>query len=85
MRKIFSRRYRFSCLFHRSYDRHLSAPAIDPYYDGEVPPPAGDPYYNYDRYEKYYASRPSDPEFPGQRLVFKHSLKKENICFLHLF
>jgi hypothetical protein len=28
-----------------------------------------DPYQNYDPYQKYYASRPRDPEFPGQRLV----------------
>ncbi|CAF2590517.1 unnamed protein product [Rotaria sp. Silwood2] len=54
----------------RPYDRHLSAPAVDPYYGTAVPqgaPPAGDPYHNYDPYEKYYASRPRDPEFPGQR------------------
>ncbi|CAF4622958.1 unnamed protein product [Rotaria socialis] len=54
----------------RSYDRHLSAPAIDPYYGGgvsQVPSPAVDPYHNYDLYEKFYASRPRDPEFPVQR------------------
>ncbi|CAF1122304.1 unnamed protein product [Rotaria sordida] len=54
----------------RPYDRHLSTAAVDPYYGSAVSqgvPPAGDPYHNYDPYEKYYASRPRDPEFPDQR------------------
>ncbi|CAF1006846.1 unnamed protein product [Rotaria sp. Silwood1] len=55
----------------RPYDRHLSTAAVDPYYSGAVVPqgvpPVGDAYHNYDPYEKYYANRPRDPEFPGQR------------------
>ncbi|UJR13860.1 hypothetical protein I4U23_000868 [Adineta vaga] len=54
----------------RSYDRHLEAPPIDPYYSSGLPhgpPPPMDPYQNYDPYQKYYASRPRDPEYPGQR------------------
>ncbi|CAF0902595.1 unnamed protein product [Adineta steineri] len=59
----------------RSYDRHLSTSAIDPYYSSGIPhepppppPPAAiDPYQNYDPYQKHYASRPRDPGYPDQR------------------
>ncbi|CAF1220274.1 unnamed protein product [Adineta ricciae] len=54
----------------RSYDRHPAPPPIDPYYSGGLPhgpPPPMDHYQNYDPYQKYYASRPRDPEYPGQR------------------
>jgi len=54
----------------RPYDHHLAIPPVDPYYGSGLPqgpPPAVDPYHNYDPYQKYYASRPRDPEFPDQR------------------
>ncbi len=63
----------FIFLFYRPYDRHLGIPPVDPYYGSglsQALPPAVDPYSNYDPYQKYYASRPRDPEFPGQRFVF---------------
>jgi len=53
----------------RPYDHHLSAPTVDPYYGSGLPqgpPPTVDAYQSYDPYQKYYASRPRDPEFPGQ-------------------
>jgi hypothetical protein len=49
------------------YDRNQGASPVDPYYGSGVPqgPPAAvDPYHNYDPYQKFYASRPRDPEFP---------------------
>jgi hypothetical protein len=66
-------------LFYRPYDRHIGIPPVDPYYTAGLPPeppPAVDPYNNYDSYQKYYASRPRDPEFPGQRFAI-------NFCFFH--
>jgi len=46
-------------------------PIIDPYYGSGLPqgPPSAVNPYNYDPYQKYYASRPRDPEFPGQGFV----------------
>lgn len=60
----------YHSISHRSYDRHIGPPPIDPYYGGGLPhgpPPPMDPYQNYDPYQKYYANRPRDPEYPGQR------------------
>ncbi len=75
----------FSFLLYRPYDRHLSAPAADPYYSGGLPqgpPPTVDPYQSYDPYQKYYASRPRDPEFPDQRLLFILYFSQKNEFFL---
>ncbi len=68
------------------YDRNQGASPVDPYYGGGVPqgPPAHvDPYHSYDPYQKFYASRPRDPEFPvstsqnpPSRLIFFLSLIK---------
>ncbi|CAF0787080.1 unnamed protein product [Rotaria sp. Silwood1] len=49
------------------YDRNQGASPVDPYYGGGLPqgpPPSVDPYQSYDSYQKYYTSRPRDPEFP---------------------
>lgn len=55
----------------RPYERHPGLPPADPYYGGGLPPhgppPPIDPYHNYDPYQKYYAGRARDPEYPGQR------------------
>ncbi|CAF0890397.1 unnamed protein product [Rotaria sordida] len=51
----------------RMYDRNQGTSPVDPYYGGGLPqgPPASvDPYHIYDPYQKYYTSRPRDPEFP---------------------
>lgn len=49
------------------YDRNPGTSPMDPYYSGgglpQVPPTSVDPY-NYDPYQKYYANRPRDPEYP---------------------
>jgi len=66
----------FVFLFYRPYDRHLDVPPIvDPYYGSGLPqgPPSAVNPYNYDPYQKYYASRPRDPEFPGQGFVINFS------------
>jgi hypothetical protein len=50
------------------YDRNQGTSPVDPYYGGggipPGPPPNVDPYHNYDPYQKFYANRPRDPEFP---------------------
>jgi hypothetical protein len=51
----------------RMYDRNQGTSPVDPYYGGGIPPgppPNVDPYHNYDPYQKFYANRPRDPEFP---------------------
>lgn len=61
----------------RSYDRHPAMPPADPYYSAGLPqgpPPMADPYQSYDPYQKYYASRPRDSEYPNQRFAI-------NFCF----
>jgi hypothetical protein len=71
-------------LFYRPYDRHLGIPPVDPYYGSGLPrgPPAAvDPYHNYDSYQKYYASRPRDPEFPGQQFVIVFFSEKKILFF----
>jgi hypothetical protein len=50
------------------YDRNHGTSPVDPaYYGGGLPPgpPAQvDPYHSYDPYQKFYANRPRDSEFP---------------------
>lgn len=49
------------------YDRTQGASPVDPYYGTALPqgtPPSVDPYHGYDPYQKYYSSRPRDPEYP---------------------
>ncbi|UJR33340.1 hypothetical protein I4U23_020789 [Adineta vaga] len=53
----------------RMYDRNPGASPVDPYYGSSLahapaPPPSVDPYQNYDPYQKFYANRPRDSEFP---------------------
>ncbi len=78
----------FVFLFYRPYDRHLGVPPIiDPYYGSGLPqgPPSAVNPYNYDPYQKYYASRPRDPEFPGQGFViifYRFNKRKLSFFFL---
>ncbi len=49
------------------YDRNTGTSPVDPYYGGGIPPTPPthvDPYQSYDPYQKYYANRPRDPEYP---------------------
>ncbi|CAF3817953.1 unnamed protein product [Rotaria magnacalcarata] len=51
----------------RIYDRNQGTPPVDPYYSGTLPQGTQapvDPYHGYDPYQKYYSSRPRDPEYP---------------------
>jgi hypothetical protein len=74
------------------YERNPGTSPVDPYYGGALPqgpPTSVDPYHSYDPYQKFYASRPRDPEYPvsaGQnpssRLIFSFFLNKLNIFFL---
>jgi hypothetical protein len=72
------------------YERHPGLPPADPYYGGGLPPhgppPPIDPYHNYDPYQKYYAGRARDPEYPGQRFVidFDHIRKNKILVVFFL-
>lgn len=62
------------------YDRTHGTSPVDPYYGGGVPqgaPTHVDPYQTYDPYQKYYANRPREAEYPvstsqnpSSRLIF---------------
>jgi hypothetical protein len=74
------------------YDRNQGTSPVEPYYGSGLPqgPPAPvDPYHSYDPYQKFYASRTRESEFPvstGQnppsRFIFSIFFNKINIFFL---
>jgi len=69
------------------YDRNQGTSPADSYYGGGLPqgPPSHvDPYNSYDPYQKFYTSRPRDPEYtastsqnaPSRLIIFFLSLIK---------
>ena len=89
-KEIFLKENRIYFFSSSAYDRHPGLPPADPYYGGglpHAPPPPADPYHNYDPYQKYYANRPRDPEYPAQRFVidFNRSSKKRRLTLFFLF
>lgn len=51
------------------YERHAGTSPVDSYYNAAIgmsraPPTPNESYSNYDSYQKYYPSRPRDPDYP---------------------